>query len=133
MLPHRPANEPKEVGYVMSEYSVSNIKLINHIRDDLSKLTSTEKLAAVMLVSRRNSHSLQCNPSHNTIAKDMGVSRRTSINAINSLVKKRIISKFHDKSRSNHYLFYFDINDSVEVSENNPSCIFTEKEIARHL
>lgn len=117
----------------MSGFSVSNINLINHIRDNLNQLSSTEKLAAVMLASRRNTHTLQCNPSHNTIAKDMGVSRRTSINAINALVEKGIISKFHDKLRSNHYLFYWDINDASEVSENNPSCIFSEEEIARHL
>jgi len=117
----------------MSEYNVSNIKLINHIRDDLDKLTSTEKLAAVMLASRRNTHTLQCNPSHNTIAKDMGASRRTSIKMIKSLVEKRIISKFHDKLKSNHYLFYWDMEDAAEVAENNPSCIFTKGEIDRHL
>ena len=117
----------------MSEYSVSNINLINHIRDDLNQLSSTEKLAAVMLASRRNTHTLQCNPSHNRIAKDMGVTRRTSINSINALVEKGIISKLRDKFKSNHYLFYWDIEDSKNVCENNYDCVFTQKEIDRHL
>ena len=116
----------------MSE-SISNLNLINHIRDDLKNLSGMEKLAAIILVSRRNAYTLQCNPSHKRIAEDMGVSRRTSINVIKSLVNKGIISKFTDTYKSNHYLFYWDIHQSLKLSQENGNCIFSEEEISRHL
>ena len=112
---------------------ISNIELINHIRDDLTQLTPTEKLAALMLASRRNAYSLQCNPSHNRIAKDMGASLRTSINTINNLVKKKIISRLKDRFRSNHYLFYWDLKVAYESCNENPTFVFTENEIFTHL
>lgn len=115
----------------MSEY-ISNLNLINHIRDDLNNLTGMEKLASIMLVSRRNTNTLQCNPSHKKIAEDMGVCRRTSINTIKSLVDKGIITKFKDAYKSNHYLFYWDIHKSLEMAQENDNCRFTEEEIERH-
>ena len=116
----------------MSEY-ISNLALVNHIRDDLKQLSQSEKLAAVMLASRRNAYTLQCNPSFNRIALDMGVSRRTSITAINGLIKKCILVRFKDKYRSNHYLFYWDLKEAIELYEENADFAFTEEEMLRHL
>lgn len=116
----------------MSEY-ISNIALINHVRDDLSQLSSSEKLAAFVLASRRNSYTLQCNPSFNRIAKDMNVSRRTSITSINGLIEKGVIARFKDKYRSNHYLFYWDLKEAYRLLDENSDFAFTEDEITRHL
>lgn len=63
----------------------------------------------------------------------MNVSRRTSITAINGLVDKRIIARFKDKYRSNHYLFFWDLKEAHTLLEENTEFAFTEDEILRHL
>lgn len=67
-------------------------------------LSMTELVVLVYLWRRRNSKTGQCNPSMQTIARDLGVTRMTVSRAINTLERKRLLSRQSGGTgRSNGY------------------------------
>jgi len=101
---------------------VGNLQLINHIRDTES-LTSSTKLVAICLASRRNSNSLFCGPSYDTIHKDTGLSRPTISKAIKELSDSGVLFVAKKKVKfsrpRNVYFFLFDIEYQNSLIHSN--------------
>jgi DNA-binding transcriptional MocR family regulator len=71
------------------------------------KLPAKEKLVLLMLANYCNSHTGQCNPSHNRLAEECGMSKNTLLTAIKSLEGKKhltvIRKKIGDVNLPNQY------------------------------
>lgn len=71
------------------------------------KLPAKEKLVLLMLANYCNSHTGQCNPSHNRLAEECGMSKNTLLTAIKSLENKQhlkvVRKKIGDVNLPNQY------------------------------
>jgi hypothetical protein len=71
------------------------------------KLPAKEKLVLLMLANYCNSHTGQCNPSHNRLSEECGMSKNTLLTAIKSLEGKKhltvIRKKIGDVNLPNQY------------------------------
>ena len=117
----------KNIGKDVEYYVVSNYKLQAHIRDR-TDLTMLEAFTALMLSTRRNAGTLQCNPSYATLARDIKATRQTAITGVKNLVKKGVIKKIYSRS-SNYYIFTFDLKETKQLSEYNLNLEFTVDEV----
>lgn len=72
----------------------------NEIIDNIDRFTKSEVLAYMVLARYANSND-SCFPSYNTIAAKMRCSKRTAIDAIDSLEKKGVIKKQTRKNENN--------------------------------
>lgn len=72
----------------------------NEIIDNIDRFTKSEVLAYMVLARYANSDDT-CFPSYNTIAAKMRCSKRTAIDAIDSLEKKGVIKKQTRKNENN--------------------------------
>lgn len=72
----------------------------NEIIDNIDRFTKSEVLAYMVLARYANSDD-SCFPSYNTIAAKMRCSKRTAIDAIDSLEKKGVIKKQTRKNENN--------------------------------
>lgn len=59
------------------------------------KLPSTQKLVLLMLAERHNGDSGQCNPSHDLLAEDCGLSRRSVVDQIGKLEEAGYLRVMH--------------------------------------
>ena len=62
------------------------------------KLPSTQKLVLLMLAERHNGDSGQCNPSHDLLAEDCGLSRRSVVDQISKLEEAGYLRVMHRAS-----------------------------------
>lgn len=109
----------------MSDSKLNNIALLNHFISQETKLTSTEKLVAITLMSHRNNVSMRCCPGLTLLTKETNFTRRTIQRAIQSLVDKKEIVKLKITQgvlylRSQYY-FLYDIATAKRVHKNEDS------------
>ncbi len=90
------------------------------------KVTSTQKLVLLMLAERHNKDTGHCRPSHDKLAEDCGLSRRSVIDQIQKLAEAgyiTILARANGNVRlANQYLlnFHFGIQAKPKEPENDP-------------
>lgn len=105
--------------------NLDNIALLKHLISKDTKLTSTEKLVAIALMSHRNNISMICCPGLTLLSKETKFTRRTVQKAIKSLIKKKEIVKLQIKDGKvylkSQYYFLYDIDMAKTMYENEDS------------
>lgn len=85
------------------------------------KLPCTQKMVLVMLADRHNDDTGRCDPSHDKLASDCGLSRRTVIDHIEALEKAGFLSisrrSIDGYKTSNQYQLHIDFNPSKDVQD----------------
>lgn len=90
------------------------------------KVTSTQKLVLLMLAERHNKDTGHCRPSHDKLAEDCGLSRRSVIDQIQKLAEAgyiTILARANGNVRlANQYLlnFHFGVQAQPKEPENDP-------------
>lgn len=96
------------------------------------RVTSTQKLVLLMLAERHNKDTGQCRPSHDTLADDCGLTRRSVIDQIGKLAQAGYISvlpRAKDNRRlPNQYRlnFHFGIQAEPKVPEHDPYLVVND-------
>jgi hypothetical protein len=96
------------------------------------RVTSTQKLVLLMLAERHNKDTGQCRPSHDTLADDCGLTRRSVIDQIGRLAEAGYISvlpRAKDNRRlPNQYRlnFHFGIQAEPKVPEHDPYLVVND-------
>lgn len=96
------------------------------------RVTSTQKLVLLMLAERHNKDTGQCRPSHDTLAVDCGLTRRSVIDQIGKLAEAGYISvlpRAKDNRRlPNQYRlnFHFGIQAEPKVPEHDPYLVVND-------
>lgn len=85
------------------------------------KLPCTQKMALLMLAERHNGDSGQCNPSHDRLAEDCGLTRRSVMDQIEKLVAAGYIRIRHRSAGnvklSNQYVLVFSFGVQEEIKD----------------
>jgi len=109
----------------MSYDRLNNIKLLKHLISKDTKLTSTEKLVAIALMSHRNIVSMMCCPGLTLLSEETQFDRRTVQRAIKSLILKKELKKLKQTSGKKYiksqYYFLYDIAKAKEIYEDDDS------------
>lgn len=97
------------------------------------KLPSTQKLVLLMLAERHNKDTGQCNPSHELLAEDCGLSRRSVLDQISKLADAgylRVLHRVKDKVKlPNQYVLnlHFGVPESVKTTfESDPYLVVND-------
>ena len=80
-------------------------------------LTLPENAVLLALLLHRNAETGQCNPSHTTLAKELGTSTRSIERAIHGLKHKQLVLAYQeDRTKSNLYDFGLAFDEFLEES-----------------
>ncbi|KGH26285.1 helix-turn-helix domain-containing protein [Comamonas testosteroni] len=96
------------------------------------KLPSTQKLVLLMLAERHNGDSGQCNPSHDLLAEDCGLSRRSVVDQIGKLEEAGYLRVLH-RARGNAKLpnqyvlnLHFGVPEKVKNIPDDPFLVVND-------
>lgn len=85
------------------------------------KLPCSQKIVLMMLADRHNSDTNQCNPSHDRLADDCGLTKRSVIDQIAKLAEAGFVKIFHRSKGSvklpNHYALMLSFGAKEVVNE----------------
>lgn len=96
------------------------------------RVTSTQKLVLLMLAERHNKDTGQCRPSHDTLADDCGLSRRSVIDQIQKLAQAgyiTILARANGNVKlANQYLlnFHFGIQAKPKAPDHDPYLVVND-------
>jgi len=96
------------------------------------RVTSTQKLVLLMLAERHNKDTGQCRPSHDTLAEDCGLTRRSVIDQIGKLAQAgyiTVLPRAKDNLRlPNQYRlnFHFGIQAAPKAPEDDPYLVVND-------
>lgn len=96
------------------------------------RVTSTQKLVLLMLAERHNKDTGQCRPSHDTLADDCGLSRRSVIDQIQKLAQTgyiTILARANGNVKlANQYLlnFHFGIQAKPKAPDHDPYLVVND-------
>jgi len=109
--------------------NLDNIALLKHLISKDTKLTSTEKLVAIALMSHRNNISMMCCPGLTLLSKETMLHRSTIQRTIVSLIKKKIIARLQKRDGriyyKSQYYFFYDIKIARQIYENEESIFYS--------
>ena len=106
---------------------ISNHYVNNYLRDAVT-IPMAQKLLAMVILSYRNPHTLECFPSIDTLAVNLGVHRRKVQRLLSRLIEGKVLLTVKRHDRHNNYFFLRDLDLAVKILGNG-----AENRINRHL
>ena len=112
-----PSTQGREVKSLFSPVPGTRYNALKNLQKALHMrgLTLHENAVLLALLLHRNAETGQCNPSHATLAKELGTSTRSIERAIRGLKQKQLVLAYQeDRTKSNLYDFGLDFDDFPE-------------------